>query len=174
VFLVPVFESVYARANTALPAPTRLLIAVSGVIRGYAGGHGERGGCGGAVCRSAQSPRGRRLIDGASACPCSGRSFARRSGAHLRTLSVLLSSGIPLIRRWAPSRVSSSRVIEDALTGRRARDGGTIAGHAEAHGRVPEHGRQFVAGEKSGTLPAMLRAQTLRQQVTTPWRPCRR
>src|SRR5262245_11296855 len=33
--LVPIFEAVYARANTLLPAPTRVLIAVSNVVRGY-------------------------------------------------------------------------------------------------------------------------------------------
>jgi type IV pilus assembly protein PilC len=33
--LVPVFEGVYARANTVLPAPTRLLVAMSGVVRDY-------------------------------------------------------------------------------------------------------------------------------------------
>src|SRR5215468_1353069 len=33
--LVPIFEAVYARANSVLPAPTRLLIAVSTFVRNY-------------------------------------------------------------------------------------------------------------------------------------------
>src|SRR5262249_51002965 len=35
--LVPIFESVYARANTTLPAPTRMLVAVSTLVRTYTG-----------------------------------------------------------------------------------------------------------------------------------------
>src|SRR5262245_50117185 len=35
--LVPIFESVYARANTALPPPTRVLIAISTAVRAYTG-----------------------------------------------------------------------------------------------------------------------------------------
>jgi hypothetical protein len=120
VFLVPVFEGVYARANTALPAPTRLLIAVSGVIRGYTLVV-ITGAVAAAVLLygSAQSPRGRRLIDGAKLrVPLFGPLVRKAVLARTcRTLSVLLSSGIPLIEAMGTvARVSGNRVIEDALT----------------------------------------------------------
>jgi len=163
VFLVPVFEGVYARANTALPAPTRLLIAVSGVIRGYtlvviAGAVAAAA----LLYTSAQSARGRRLIDGAKLrVPLFGPLVRKAVLARTcRTLSVLLSSGIPLIEAMGTvARVSGNRVIEDALIEATAhvQDGGTIADTLKRTGEFPSMVVQFVAtGEESGTLPAML------------------
>lgn len=163
VFLVPVFEGVYARANTALPAPTRLLIAVSGVIRGYtlvviAGAVAAAA----LLYMGAQSPRGRRLIDGAKLrVPLFGPLVRKAVLARTcRTLSVLLSSGIPLIEAMGTvARVSGNRVIEDALIEATAhvQDGGTIADTLKRTGEFPSMVVQFVAtGEESGTLPAML------------------
>jgi type IV pilus assembly protein PilC len=163
VFLVPVFEGVYARANTALPAPTRVLIAVSGVIRGYtlvviAGAVATAA----LLYMSAQSARGRRLIDGAKLrVPLFGPLVRKAVLARTcRTLSVLLSSGIPLIEAMdTVARVSGNRVIEDALIEATARvqDGGTVADTLKRTGEFPSMVIQFVAtGEESGTLPAML------------------
>jgi len=163
VFLVPVFEGVYARANTALPAPTRLLIAVSGVIRGY-----SLVVIAGVVAAAAllyggaQTARGRRLIDGAKLrVPLFGPLVRKAVLARTcRTLSVLLSSGIPLIEAMATvARVSGNRIIEDALNEATAhvQDGGTIADTLKRTGEFPSMVVQFVAtGEESGTLPAML------------------
>jgi type IV pilus assembly protein PilC len=172
VFLVPVFEGVYARANTALPAPTRLLIAVSGVIRGY-----TLVVIVGAVAAAAllyggaQSARGRRLIDGAKLrVPLFGPLVRKAVLARTcRTLSVLLSSGIPLIEAMGTvARVSGNRVIEDALIEATAhvQDGATVADTLKRTGEFPSMVVQFVAtGEESGTLPAMLaRAATYYEQ----------
>ena len=163
VFLVPVFEGVYARANTALPAPTRLLIAVSGVIRGYtlmviAGAAAAAA----LVYGSARSAGGRRLIDGAKLrVPLFGPLVRKAVLARTcRTLSVLLSSGIPLIEAMGTvARVSGNRVIEDALIEATAhvQDGATVADTLKRTGEFPSMVVQFVAtGEESGTLPAML------------------
>lgn len=163
VFLVPVFEGVYARANTALPAPTRLLILISGLIRGYAllviaaviaGAVGLYVG--------AQTPRGRRLIDAAKLrVPLFGPLIRKAVLARTcRTLSVLLSSGIPLIEAMGTvARVSGNAVIEEALETATAhvQDGATIADTLRRTGEFPTMVVQFVAtGEESGTLPAML------------------
>jgi type IV pilus assembly protein PilC len=163
VFLVPVFEGVYARANTALPAPTRVLIAVSGVIRGYSlVVIAVAVGAAALLYMGAQSARGRRLIDGAKLrVPLFGPLVRKAVLARTcRTLSVLLSSGIPLIEAMGTvARVSGNRVIEDALleATSHVQDGATVADTLKRTGEFPSMVVQFVAtGEESGTLPAML------------------
>jgi len=161
--LVPVFEGVYARANAALPAPTRLLIAVSGAVRSYtllvfvvAAAVLVLGYLG------AQTEAGRRRFDALKLrVPLFGPLIRKAVMARTcRTLSVLLSSGIPLIEALGTvARVSGNAVVEKAL-GRVAsevQDGGTIADTLRRTGEFPGMVIQFVAtGEESGTLPAML------------------
>lgn len=161
--IVPIFEGVYARANAQLPAPTRLLVAVSSTVREHA-------------LVSAivvllvvallyvriQSDGGRRMFDRFKlAVPLFGPLIQKAVMARTcRTLSVLLSSGIPLIEAMdTVARVAGNRVVEDALAEatRRMRDGGTIAEALRQTGVVPGMVVQLVAtGEESGTLPAML------------------
>lgn len=176
VYLVPVFEGVYARANTALPAPTRLLIAVSGLVRSYtlvviAGAVAA----GILLSLAARSERGRRVLDAAKlGVPLFGPLIRKAVMARTcRTLSVLLSSGIPLIEAMQTvARVAGNRVIEEALAlaAARVQDGGTIADTLRRTGEFPTMVVQFVAtGEESGTLPAMLAraAGYYEQQVDT-------
>ena len=163
VFLVPVFENVYARASTGLPAPTRLLITVSGVVRGHTLWVAVvLASLAALAYAGAQTERGRRLLDWAKLrVPFFGPLIRKAVLARTcRTLSVLLSSGIPLIEAMATvARVSGNRVIEDALAAATAavHDGGTIADALKRTGEFPSMVVQFVAtGEESGTLPAML------------------
>jgi type IV pilus assembly protein PilC len=161
--LVPVFEGVYARANTVLPAPTRLLVAISSVIRDYT------------VLvfllvivsavlfyMGIQTAAGRRLFDGAKLrIPLFGSLIRKAVMARTcRTLSVLLSAGIPLLEAMETvARVSGNKVIEAALTQatRQMQDGGTIAETLRRTGQFPSMVVQLVGtGEESGTLPAML------------------
>lgn len=161
--LVPVFEGVYARANTVLPAPTRLLIAISVLVRGYT--FTVFLALVAAVLLvyvSGQSERGRRLLDDIKLrIPVFGPLIRKAVLARTcRTLSVLLSSGIPLIEAMdTVARVSGNKVIEEALETATAgmQDGGTIADTLRRTGEFPTMVVQFVAtGEESGTLPAML------------------
>ncbi len=161
--LVPVFEGVYARANTVLPAPTRLLIAISSVVRGYTLG----------VFLllivialfffvMLQTAVGRRLFDaGKLRVPLFGTLIRKAVMARIcRTLSVLLNAGIPLMEATeTTARVSGNKIIETALltATRRMQDGGTIADTLRQTGEFPSLVIQLVAtGEESGTLPAML------------------
>lgn len=161
--IVPIFENVYARANATLPAPTRTLIWVSGLVRYYtvtvillvllaAAG----------VYVALQTSQGRRLFDRIKlGFPMFGQLVRKAIMARVcRTLAVLLSSGIPLIEAMETvSRVAGNRVIEGALTDatRRMRDGGTIAATLRETGQFPVMVIQLVAtGEESGTLPTML------------------
>jgi type IV pilus assembly protein PilC len=161
--LVPVFEGVYTRANVLLPAPTRILVNVSNVIRGYTVVFAL------AVIAVAllffmaiQTEAGRRLLDaGKLRMPLFGTLVRKAIMARVcRTLSVLLSAGIPLLEAMeTTARVSGNKIIEGALVRatRQMQEGGTIAETLRKTGEFPSLVIQLVAtGEESGTLPSML------------------
>ena len=161
--IVPIFENVYARANAVLPAPTRTLIWVSGLVREYtllvflAVVLGIIGSY-----LALQTDPGRRFFDRAKLnVPLFGSLVRKAIMARVcRTLGVLLNSGIPLIEAMETvSKVAGNRIIENALVAatQRMRDGGTIAATLRETGQFPSMVVQLVAtGEESGTLPAML------------------
>ena len=109
-----------------------------------------------------QTEAGRRLLDaGKLHFPLFGPLVRKAIMARTcRTLSVLLSAGIPLLEAMeTTARVSNNKVIEAALrtATRRMQDGGTIAETLRQTGEFPTMVVQLVAtGEESGTLPAML------------------
>ncbi len=161
--IVPIFESVYAKANTQLPFPTRVLMLISSTIRSYLllvilavlvlGA---------LVYAVSQTRGGRRPLDTLKLrMPLFG-SLIRKSimARTCRTLSVLLNAGIPLIEAMETvSKVSGNSVIESAMADatQRMRDGGTIAETLRETGHFPGMITQLVAtGEESGTLPTML------------------
>ena len=161
--LVPVFENVYARANTVLPAPTRLLVAISGIIRTYTFSVALIiFAIVAMLFMAVQTEAGRRLLDaGKLHFPLFGPLVRKAIMARTcRTLSVLLSAGIPLLEAMeTTARVSNNKVIEAALrtATRRMQDGGTIAETLRQTVEFPTMVVQLVAtGEESGTLPAML------------------
>jgi type IV pilus assembly protein PilC len=161
--IVPIFESVYTKANAQLPLPTRVLILISSTIRSYLLvvilGVLLLGVL---VYALSQTPVGRRFFDGLKLrMPLFG-SLIRKSimARTCRTLSVLLNAGIPLIEAMETvSKVSGNSVIESAMADatQRMRDGGTIAETLRETGHFPGMITQLVAtGEESGTLPTML------------------
>lgn len=170
--IVPIFESVYTKANAQLPLPTRVLILISSTIRSYL-----------LVVilgvlllgvlfyAMSQTPVGRRFFDTLKLrMPLFG-SLIRKSimARTCRTLSVLLNAGIPLIEAMETvSKVSGNSVIESAMADatQRMRNGGTIAETLRETGHFPGMITQLVAtGEESGTLPTMLaRAATYYEQ----------
>ncbi len=161
--LVPVFESVYARSHATLPGPTRLLIAISGAVRGSAvPGLAVVLGLVVLGWFLAQTDTGRRLLDGATLrLPLFGSLIRKAIMARAcRTLAVLLQAGIPLVEAMETvARVSNNKIIEGALLQaiQRMRDGGTMAEALRQSGQFPSMVVQLVAtGEESGTLPAML------------------
>ena len=170
--IVPIFESVYTKANAQLPLPTRVLILISSTIRSYLLvvilGMLLLGVLFSAV---SQTPVGHRFFDTLKLrMPLFG-SLIRKSimARTCRTLSVLLNAGIPLIEAMETvSKVSGNSVIESAMTDatQRMRNGGTIAETLRETGHFPGMITQLVAtGEESGTLPTMLaRAATYYEQ----------
>lgn len=161
--IVPIFEGVYARTNATLPAPTRTLIWVSGLVRYYTVTVFLLGLLAiVAFYLFLQTSGGRQLFDRVKlAMPLFGPLIRKAIMARVcRTLAVLLNSGIPLIEAMETvSRVAGNRVVELALTTatRRMRDGGTISATLRETGQFPAMVIQLVAtGEESGTLPTML------------------
>jgi type IV pilus assembly protein PilC len=161
--IVPIFESVYTKANAQLPLPTRVLILISSTIRSYLLvvilGVLLLGVL---VYALSQTPLGRRFFDTLKLrMPLFG-SLIRKSimARTCRTLSVLLNAGIPLIEAMETvSKVSGNSVIESAMADatQRMRNGGTIAETLRETGHFPGMITQLVAtGEESGTLPTML------------------
>jgi type IV pilus assembly protein PilC len=161
--IVPIFENVYAKANARLPMPTRVLIAVSNIVRSYALLVILAILLLGAILFAiSQTASGRRFFDTLKLrMPLFG-SLIRKSimARTCRTLSVLLNAGIPLIEAMETvAKVSGNSVIESALAEatQRMRNGGTIAETLRETGHFPAMITQLVAtGEESGTLPIML------------------
>jgi len=161
--IVPVFESVYARANVRLPPPTRVLIAVSSALREYTLLAVLGLVVVGVLAYMAlQTDRGRGLWHAfALHVPIFGSLVRRAIMARIcRTLALLLQSGIPLIEAMETiTRVAGNTVIEQALrhATKRVRDGETLAETLRETGQFPGLIVQLVAtGEESGTLPVML------------------
>jgi type IV pilus assembly protein PilC len=170
--IVPIFESVYAKANAQLPLPTRVLILISTTVRSYLLVVILGVLLFGVLLYAlSQTPAGRRFFDTLKLrMPLFG-SLIRKSimARTCRTLSVLLNAGIPLIEAMETvSKVSGNSVIESAMADatQRMRDGGTIAETLRETGHFPGMITQLVAtGEESGTLPTMLaRAATYYEQ----------
>jgi type IV pilus assembly protein PilC len=161
--LVPVFEGVYARANAQLPAPTRLLIAISGTVRNYTVWVVLIVIVAALLLYVAlQTVVGRRLFDHVKLrFPLFGQLVRKAVIARIcRTLSVLLGAGIPLLEAMETvARVANNKVMEEALlrATRGMQDGSTIAESLRQTGQFPSMVIQLVStGEESGTLPAML------------------
>jgi type IV pilus assembly protein PilC len=161
--IVPVFQEVYTRARAQLPAPTRLLILVSDVMRNYTLLAIVSLAVAGVLFYMAlQSERGRLGFDIFKLrMPIFGTLIRKAIMARVcRTMGLLLQSGIPLIDAMETvSQVSGNLLIENAMkvATQRVRDGETLAETLRQSGQFPGMVTQLVAsGEESGTLPAML------------------
>jgi type IV pilus assembly protein PilC len=162
-YVIPRFAELYAGLGAALPLPTQVLIAVSGVIqRGLILGiplvvglfiifRVWKGSTGGRI----------RIDDLKLRVPVLGTIWSMFAIAQLsRTLSTLLSGGIPLVSALEVAHESSgNRVIADAIAAgtARVREGMSLADSLEATGRFPELALEMIqVGEQTGALPDML------------------
>jgi len=163
VYIVPIFEGVYAKANAKLPAPTLLLVWLSQLVRESAVttvlGLGLVSA---AVVVAARTERGRDVLDTVKLrVPLFG-SLVRKAvlARTCRTLSLLLQSGLPLLEALdIAAHVAGNRTIQRALLAvtRGVRDGGTLAETMQQTGAFTSLVTQLVAsGEESGSLAVML------------------
>src|SRR5213594_2757557 len=163
VYIVPIFEGVYAKANAKLPAPTLVLVGLSRLVRESAVltvlGVGLFVA---AVVMVTRTERGRDVLDAMKfRIPLFGPLIRKAVLARTcRTLSLLLQSGLPLLDALdIVTHVAGNRTIARALLAveRGVRNGGTLADMMQQTGAFTAMVTQLVAsGEESGALAALL------------------
>jgi general secretion pathway protein F len=162
-FVVPRVTSVFEGVGQALPTPTVVLIAVSDAVRDYWWGLILLGVAGWfAFRRWRRTERGALLYDRLSLkVPVVGRLIRMVAISRFtRTLSTLLSGGIPLLEALSiTQRVVLNRVLADAITSasENIREGESVATPLAASGVFPPMVTHMIAvGEATGELEAML------------------
>jgi type IV pilus assembly protein PilC len=162
-YVIPKFGELYADLNAPLPVTTRVLIATSNTVRanlilivpllvGVIVGLKIWMGSG----------RGSRWLDELKlTAPVLGNLWTMFSMAQLsRTLSTLLSGGIPLVAALEAGReASGNRVIGESIRSAivNVREGQTLSDSLEKTGHFPELALEMIrVGEQTGSLPDML------------------
>lgn len=173
-YVAPIFEDVYRRANAALPLPTVMLLGVSRGVRSHVPiallvliGAAVLGRYG------ARTQVGRRLLDaGKLRLPIFGSLIRKAILAKLcRTLATLLNSGVPVLEALDITADAAGNCIIEAAIRRAAAEvkgGGAIAGSLRRSRQFPSMVIQMiVTGEETGKLPELLSKTALyyEQQV---------
>ncbi len=161
--VVPIFATLFAGLNVALPLPTRMVIALSNAIASFAlplvvlVGLGVYG-----LKVYYATPQGRLVIDSTILkLPLLGNLMRKIAVAMFtRTLGTLITSGVPMLEAMnITARTTGNAVIERAiLEVRRAiEQGRTIVDPLRETGAFPNMVVQMVGvGEQTGALDAML------------------
>lgn len=162
-FVVPVFDKVYKQFKAELPAITKLLITISGLLRDYWWAGALLTLVAVVVCaRVYKTHRGRRFFDGLLIkVPLVGHLIEKIALSRLaHTLSDLTNAGIPLIRALGTAgRVSGNSLMVDALgqVSAQVQQGAGMCAAMVATGRFPQMMTQMIgAGENAGNLGEML------------------
>ncbi len=163
VFVVPVFESMFADLGGELPLPTKVLVFLSDSMRfmlpilivlGMVGLYLWR--------RFGKTPGVRNVMDPIKLkLPVFGNLFQKLALARFaRNLSTLLSSGVPILQSLdIVSQTTGSVVITRALTQvqESVRHGDSVAGPLGEHKVFPPMVVQMIAsGEETGSIDQML------------------
>ncbi|MGC8735976.1 MAG: type II secretion system F family protein [Dissulfurimicrobium sp.] len=163
IFVIPVFEKMFAESGQALPLPTQMVIALSNFVKSYF-----------LVIAAAvaffvflfkkfySTSKGRLLIDKTLLrMPVFGPLIKKVAVAKLtRTLGTLISSGVPIIDALnVAAGTAGNRLIEDAIYNVRMSisEGRTIAQPLQEAGIFPNMVVQMISvGETTGALEQML------------------
>ena len=161
--VIPTFATLFAGLGAELPLPTRIVIALSENLVRYmpvlfvvffAGGWGFR--------TYYATEKGRRVIDRVSlAMPILGPILRKIAVARFcRTLSTLMSSGVPILDGLdITARTSGNAIIEDAIqtTRKSIERGETISAPLKDTKVFPSMVCQMISvGEATGALDTML------------------
>jgi type IV pilus assembly protein PilC len=161
--VVPVFSTLFEGFNVDLPLPTRIVIAVSGIIERYMIFFLIFVGiCAFGLKSYYKTDKGRHVVDGALLkLPVLG-DVLRKIGVSrfTRTLATLLTSGVPILEGLnITAKTSGNAILEDTIYKLRQRieEGGNMADPMRQSGFFPPMVTQMVSvGESTGELDTML------------------
>ncbi|MCP9494585.1 MAG: type II secretion system F family protein [Pyrinomonadaceae bacterium MAG19_C2-C3] len=167
VFVIPQFESIFLGLlgpGEQLPLPTRIVTGISGFLAGWGGAIIAISLIAAAVATSFyyKTPKGRYKIDSLTLkAPIVGNILRKIAISRFsRTLSTLLSSGVPILQSLdITARTAGNVVIEEAITKVRqgVERGENIVDPLRATEVFPTMVSQMInIGEQTGALDAML------------------
>jgi len=162
-FVIPVFQQMFAEAGIPLPVPTRFVIFLSQILQSYwyvmiIGGVALAFG----IRRYYATEGGKLLIDRSLLrMPVIGDLLRKSAVSRFtRTLGTLLASGVSILDGLEiTARTAGNRVIHDAVMKSRGSiaGGDTVAGPLEESGVFPPMVTSMIAvGEATGGLDEML------------------
>jgi type IV pilus assembly protein PilC len=163
IFVIPVFQDMFASAGVLLPLPTRIVIGMSDFLQNY--WWAVTAGIIGSIFMIRQVYRtdgGRLAIDRILlGIPIFGDLQRKAAVARFtRTLGTLVSSGVSILEGLEiTAKTAGNRVIHDAVMDSRASIAGgeTIAGPLKESGVFPPMVVQMInVGEQTGGLDEML------------------
>lgn len=163
IFVIPVFESMFASVGLALPLPTRVVIGLSSFLKSYwwAVGAGAVG-LFYLIRNYYKTPNGKLAIDKAMLrFPVLGDVLRKSAVSRFtRTLGTLISSGVSILDGLEiTAKTAGNRVIQDAIMASRASiaGGDTIASPLQKSAVFPPMVISMIAvGEQTGGLDEML------------------
>jgi type IV pilus assembly protein PilC len=163
VFVIPVFENMFASVNMALPLPTRIVIGLSRFLKGYWWAVGA--GMFGLVTMGRKyyaTSNGKLAIDKLLLkAPVLGDVLRKSAVSRFtRTLGTLISSGVSILDGLEiTAKTAGNRVIQDAIMESRASIAGgeTISAPLKKSAVFPPMVISMIAvGEQTGGLDEML------------------
>jgi type IV pilus assembly protein PilC len=167
VFVIPAFSNIFLGLlgpGEQLPLPTRIVVGTSDFLAGFGGLAILGAGIGAAFALNAyyKTPGGHRRLDGLMLkVPIIGSILRKIAVARFsRTLSTLLSSGVPILQSLdITARTAGNVVLEDAINNIRAgvERGESVVEPLKASDIFPHMVSQMVGiGEQTGALDSML------------------
>ncbi|MBN1503440.1 MAG: type II secretion system F family protein [Candidatus Eisenbacteria bacterium] len=163
-FIIPTFTKMFADFGGELPLPTKMVMTLSGIIRGYWWAIG--GSIVGLVLGFKayyKTEGGKRVIDKLQLrMPILGQVLRKSAIARFtRTLGTLIKSGVPILTGLdITARTAGNKVISESVMKTRAsiREGETLATPLKQCDVFPAMVVQMIAvGEETGALDEMLK-----------------
>lgn len=162
-WVVPIFEEMFAGFGQALPAPTQIVVNLSKALQSYWYAIiGAIVGIGVTLNRTYKVPKGRKVMDAIFLkLPVVGDLIRKSAVARFtRTLGTMLSSGVPILEGLEiVSKTSGNVIIEEAIMKARTSlsQGKTLAEPLMETKVFPGMVTQMISvGESTGALDTML------------------